>query len=342
MLCTLGSFARMSFPGPVQSTEREMKGIGALPSRGEQRAFGKVRAILLAFAMALALVNPLRASAGDVVHEHLGLKLNGRLEIAPGKSLEKDGVALILHGTLAHHGMEIIRDLQANLKQRGVNTLAVTLSLGVDGRTGMFDCAQEHAHRHSDAVDELSSWLEWLEARKAAWVDLIGHSRGGAQVALFAAEQANRISGRIVLVAPLLENTSAEEQASRYEAQFGKPLEPLLAEARTRVERGQADSPMDVPGFLTCPNARVHPTTFLDYYAGSRRSVPELLNDIGAPTLAIAAGGDEVVPGIVDALSAAGLPDNVTLTEVDGADHFFRDLFGEDLADEIATFLRRG
>lgn len=314
---------------------------GTLPRSGESIAFGKVRTIILAFAMVLALVAPVRASAEDVVHEHLGLKLNGRLEIAPGKSLEKDGVALILHGTLAHHGMEIIRELQANLKQRGINTLAVTLSLGLDRRTGMFDCGVEHDHRHSDAIEELGSWLEWLEARKAAWVDIIGHSRGGAQVALFAAEQGDKVSGRIVLVAPLLENVSAEEQASRYEAQFGKPLEPILADARARAEGDEAESLMDVPGFLTCPSARVSPTAFLDYYAGSRRSVPELLNDIKAPTLVVAAGGDEIIPGIVDALSAAGLPEHVTVSEVDGADHFFRDLFGEDLADEIATFLRR-
>lgn len=300
-----------------------------------------ISAAVLVFAAGLVLFGPLRASAEDVVHEHLGLGLNGRLEVAPGKSLEKDGVALILHGTLAHHGMEIIRDLQANLKQRGINTLAVTLSLGLDQRSGMFDCTLEHDHRHSDAVEELNAWMDWLEARKAAWVDVVGHSRGGAQVALFAAEEPDRITGRVVLVAPALENASAEDVASRYEAQFGAPLAPILDEARKRMDTEDETKLLDVPGFLYCRNARVSPPAFLDYYAPSRRPVPELLSRIEAPTLVVAAGGDEIVPGVVEALKSAGLPDHVEVSEVDGADHFFRDLFGEDLADEIAAFLRR-
>ena len=292
---------------------------------------------------ALLLLSPhSRASAEDVVAEHLGLELNGRLELAPGKSLEKHGVALILHGTLAHHGMEIIRDLQANLAQRGVNTLAVTLGLGLDRRSGMYDCALEHDHRHSDAIDELSTWSDWLKTKNAAWVDVIGHSRGGAQVALLAAEKPGLISGRLVLAAPSLENTPAAEAAARYEEQFGAPLEPILEQARKRMDSdGEEDRLLDVPGFLHCRNARVSPATFLDYYAPERRSVPELLQNITVPTLVVAAGGDQVVPGVVDALKNADLPENVTASEIDGADHFFRDLFGEDLADEIATFLRR-
>lgn len=300
-----------------------------------------IRASALVCATSLLLLTPLTASAEDVVHEHLGLGLNGRLEVAPGKSLEKDGVALILHGTLAHNGMEIIRDLQANLKDRGINTLAVTLSLGLDRRTGMLDCTLEHDHRHSDAVEELDAWTDWLTDRKAAWVDVIGHSRGGAQVAQLAAEKADRISGRVVLVASTLEDASAEAVAAQYEAQFGAPLAPLLDEAHKRADSGAADTLMEVPGFLYCQDARVSPATLLDYYAGERRSVTELLKEIKVPTLVVAAGGDEIVPDLVDKLKEAGVPDHIKLTEVDGADHFFRDLFGEDLADEIAAFLRR-
>lgn len=302
---------------------------------------GRIRTAMWLCATSVVLLTSSGALAEDVVHEHLGLGLNGRLEIAPGKSLEKDGVALVLHGTLAHHGMEIIQDLQANLKSHGINTLAVTLSLGLDRRTGMLDCALEHDHRHSDAAGELGVWMDWLAARNAAWVDVIGHSRGGAQVALYAAGEPDRVSGRVVLVAPALEDTPMAEVASRYEAQFGAPLAPLLADARRRADSDDADTLMDVPGFLYCQNARVSPAALIDYYAAERRSVPELLNDIKAPTLVVAAGGDEVVPDLANKLSAAGVPDQVKLSEVDGADHFFRDLFGEDLADEIAAFLRR-
>src|SRR5690606_20356370 len=105
-------------------------------------------------------------------------------------------------------------------------------------------------------------------------------------------------------VAPALENSPVDEIASRYEAQFGKPLAPILEEASKRAESDDAEILLDVPGFLYCQNVRVSPAAFLDYYAGLRPSVPELLHGIKVPTLVVAAGGDEVVPGVADALKA--------------------------------------
>ena len=57
-------------------------------------------------------------------------------------------------------------------------------------------------------------------------------------------------------------------------------------------------------------------------------------------TFVVVAGADELVPGVADALEAPGVATR-KISVVDGADHFFRDLYGEDLADAIATFLNR-
>lgn len=287
-------------------------------------------------ALALGLLG-IPAAAEDVVHKHAGLELLGRLEIAPGKSLEADGAALIVHGTLAHHRMEIIRDLQANLKQRGINTLAITLSLGLNRRTGMYDCKVEHDHRHGDAVEELSAWADWLRARGASRVNIIGHSRGGAQAALFAVEEPAKVTGKLVLVAPLIELPPAEA-AKRYAAQFGGPLESAIARARASDDSGEVDRLIDVPGFLNCPQARVTAGAFLDYYDGARPSLAELVAEVTRPSLLIAAGADEIVPDVADALR--GKADRLEVATIDGADHFFLDLYGEDLADRIAAFLQ--
>ena len=299
------------------------------------------RAAGLALTVMLLVAPVIPAAAEEVSHEHLGLQLRGNLVVAPGKSLERDGVALVVHGTMAHHGMEIIRDLQANLQQRGISTLAVTLSLGLDNRSGMYDCALEHDHRHQDAVEEIAAWLAWLKEKGAGRVDLIGHSRGGAQVALFAAGAPAEFSGRLVLAAPLLDNASPDQTAARYEAQFGRPLMPLLEAAR-KIEESDADEAplLEVPGFLNCRESRVSAAAFLDYYAGMRQPVAELLEQVKAPTLVVVAGADELVPGVADALEVPGVATR-KISVVDGADHFFRDLYGEDLADAIATFLNR-
>ena len=56
---------------------------------------------------------------------------------------------------------------------------------------------------------------------------------------------------------------------------------------------------------------------------------------IGKPTLVIVAGKDEVVPDL-----ATKLPSDVKPVVIDGASHFFLDLYGEEAADTIAKFVQ--
>ena len=72
--------------------------------------------------------------------------------------------------------------------------------------------------------------------------------------------------------------------------------------------------------------------TFLDAY----RELPAAaLAGIGRPTLVVIAGNDEIVPDL-----ESRLPAKTRHVVIEGSDHFFRDLNGEDAADAIAEFLR--
>ncbi len=293
-------------------------------------------AALLATSIAI-----LPAAAEPVANEYLGLEVNGNLEMAPGKTLQSNGVVLIVHGTLAHHRMEMIAALQENLKQRGVNSLAMTLSLGLNRRQGMFDCKLEHDHRHGDAADEIVSWVEWLQSKGASKITVLGHSRGGSQAALALVERGDVGVTRLVLAAPLLQ--LEPELAERYQGEHGQPLAPLLAKARKHVEDGEGDTLLDVPGFLYCRPARVTAAAFHDYYEPDpQHNVLRLLEQISTPTLLILAGDDRIVPGLSLAVTAAQsgnkLGERTEIETVDGADHFFRDLFGDELADRAAAF----
>jgi pimeloyl-ACP methyl ester carboxylesterase len=283
---------------------------------------------------------PLRA---ETVHqEYLGLEVNGNFEIAAGRSLEKDGAVLIVHGSAAHHRLEVIAGLQQNLKARGMNSLAITLSLGLPKRSGMFDCALEHDHRHADAADEIIAWVEWLQKKGASRITLLGHSRGGNQAALAIVERADAGVAGLILAAPLLQTEA--EIAARYAEAFGQPLAPLLASARKKIEDGEGDTLMDVPGFLHCRPAKVTAAAFHDYYAPDPQyDVLALLGQIGLPALLVLAGDDRVVPELAGAVAAARaahrLPARLSIATVDGADHYFRDLFGDELADKVAAFV---
>src|SRR3546814_10460853 len=85
---------------------------------------------------------------------------------------------VLVHGTLAHNRMEIMQMLQETLGERGISTLAVTLSMGVSDRRGMYDCAVPHRHSNAMAAAEIGAWIDWAVKQGAAKIGLLGHSRG--------------------------------------------------------------------------------------------------------------------------------------------------------------------
>ena len=80
------------------------------------RRFGERLAALVAFnwlgwAADIAAAEPVQVKLG-------ALRLNGNLEIANDRNLA-EGVAIVLHGTLGHHGEPPVAALQRNLKALG-------------------------------------------------------------------------------------------------------------------------------------------------------------------------------------------------------------------------------
>ncbi len=302
------------------------------------------RRLLLALCLAWGLVLALpaaslaEAAARDVSLAHKGLTLMGRLVIADGKSLA-DGVILITHGTLAHNRMEVIGAMQTALAERGQSSLAITLSLGIDKRRGMYDCGAPHRHRHTDALDEIGAWIGWLEGQGAKRIVLMGHSRGGNQTAWFAAERARPSVSHVVLLAPM--RFDFKRVRATYKERYGERLTPLLKKAKGLEAAGQPDAFLENVGFLYCKGARVTAEAFLSYYApDDRRDTPRLLKKIKVPVLVIVGSEDKVVAGLEEAVAPiAKARPNVKLQVIEDADHFFRDFYAEDAADAIVEFL---
>jgi pimeloyl-ACP methyl ester carboxylesterase len=266
------------------------------------------------------------ALADSVEIEAGGLTLAGELEQGdPSRP-----TLLIVHGTLAHRGMELIRNLQSLLAERGLGSLAITLSLGLDSRTGMYDCVVPHRHRHGDAPAEIAAWLDWLVAEGKERVVLMGHSRGGNQVAWTLAEQDRAIVAGAVLVAPMTWNASTVTAA--YDAASPTTLADLL-------QRAKLGEQLDGVRFLHCETATVAGDSFASYYADDPRfDTPTLLTGIEKPVLVIAGSEDAVVPDLAGRLDGLKQANVATLT-VEGADHFFLDLYAEEVADAIDGFV---
>jgi pimeloyl-ACP methyl ester carboxylesterase len=297
--------------------------------------------IQAAVALAVACAAPASLSARQVQEIELpygGVILLGDLVVPDGAGLD-EGVVLLTHGTLAHKDMELIESLQIALADRGVASLAPTLSHGLDRRRGMYDCAVPHRYLYLDALGEIGAWASWLAGQGAEAITLMGHSRGGNQTAWYAAERADERLSKVVLLAPATQ-AGPEYEAKAYKQRYGAALAPLLEEAEKLVAAGKGDRLISVPGFIYCENAEVSAAGFVSNYAPElRRDTPELIPAIEAPVLVIAGSLDKVVPDVPARIKPLADGTRVRLEVIEDADHFFLDFYAEDVADLVSELI---
>jgi len=295
------------------------------------------RAVLL---ISVLCLTTLAAYAEEVRIKHDGLTLNARVTLADGKAL-KDGAALMVHGTLAHNAMDTIQNLSDVLAERGISSLAINLSLGLDDRHGMYDCKTAHRHRQLDALDEIGAWLNWLNGQNAGPVVLFGHSRGGNQAARYAAGGSHPLVKHLVLMAPATWDRDRAQKG--FERSHGKPLAGVLATARKMIAGGQGGQMLRGTGVLYCPGADVTAESFASYYEPDPlHDTPAVLKNIAVPVLVVAAGKDTVVRDLPAKVQPLADGKRLHFAVVDDADHFFLDLFAEDFADVIEEFIGAG
>ena len=280
-------------------------------------------------------------SAYEVYAEELKLQqddltLNANLEKADDWPAAP--TVLITHGTLSHNKSEIMAALQELFLQHGVSSLAINLGLGLNDRHGPYDCNTPHNHRHEDAIDEIGTWLDWLEKQGVKQVVLLGHSRGGNQTAWFAAEHDDPVIKKVILVAP--QTWNPEYEAQSYENNYGKPLTAVLGNAESLVAAGRPAAAIEHTDFIYCKDTTASAEAVVSYYAADpRKDTPYLLAKIKKPILVFAGSEDQTVKGLNEKLAPLAKAGDIQLVVIDGADHFFRDLYVEDLVDSAVEFI---
>lgn len=286
--------------------------------------------LLLMLALLIGIFSATVASAATIALAYQGKTLEAELT-EPAPLTSDQPVFLLVHGTLAHNKMELITQLQTLLEDEGYSSLAINLSLGQNKRSGMYDCATPHQHKHSNATKEINAWVNWLQRQGATHIMLIGHSRGGNQSAQFSQRYPKHIQGQILL-APATWN--AKQAADDYQKRYHTPLADLLAKAKT----ASPDSWLESTGFIYCENAKVMAGSFLDYYLPNPQlDTPHLLKSTQVPTLVISGSEDSTVSDLPARLTEVENP-HVSHYPVEGADHFFRDLYMDEVVEALLEF----
>lgn len=295
--------------------------------------------------MGLAVLLALAGSAGAAEQE-LELSVDGRATLAtlrsPAAMTPETPLVVMTHGTLAHKDMEVIQGVAKALEQRGIASIAHTLSLGLDRRKGMYDCAVRHDYVVEDAVAEIGAWVARARGMSRL-VFAFGHSRGGNQVARYLAARESPPVAGAVLLAPVTAKAETDLRAS-YAQTYGKPLEPFVELATKAIAAGRGGEWMDVPGFIYCRNAVVTARALMSFYGpDAGQDTAALVARVKPPVLVLAATKDTVVPDVAASFAslAGSSGGRVQLDSIEDADHFFRDLFAEDVADRIAEFVKQ-
>ncbi len=256
-------------------------------------------------------------------------KLNGNLIAVEDK---QQAAFLILHGTWAHAAMELPATLQSLLDDEGYASLAITLSLGVNDRQGFFDCKSPVVQVHEAALDELHAWYLFLREQGYSNVVLMAHSRGGAQAALYQLKYPQDTFAALLLIAPITWQKDVEAKA--YHDTYGVNLSDLLAQAEQYQQVGKAL--FTPPGILYCKNTPVSPHAFISYYSAlPEKNTPALLANTLIPTF-VYLGSEDLLS--ISFSKQQGLfvnKNNITVVNIEGADHFFRDLYADELIEDL-------
>jgi pimeloyl-ACP methyl ester carboxylesterase len=232
--------------------------------------------------------------------------------------------------------MEIISGLQSMLAERDVSSIAINLSLGIDDRAAaMYECPTPHTHKHTDAIAEIATWVGWLTDQGVERILLLGHSRGGNQVARYAATQLDPAVSEVVLLAP--QTWDQENAAKEYLQRYKTPLQPILAQAQTLVASGKGAALLGPLGFIYCADTKASAEAFVSYYAADPdMDTPRLLPRIKVPVVVFAGTQDKAFAELTEKTEPLLDGDRLRLEVVDGAGHFFRDLYSEEIADALA------
>lgn len=266
------------------------------------------------------------------------LTVNANVVMAEGKDWS-DSVVLLLHGTTTHNGRETYKSIQKLLAESGVSSIAPNLSLNVSDRHGEVDCSRLQTHRHQDSLNEVDFWLSWLEKKGASDVTLIGHSRGGNQIAWHTVERESDLVKRAVLIAP--QTWSKEAMFKEYQKKYDQALPALLNKAEKLVKAGNGSSVLKPVNFIYCKDSQVTAEAFVSYYRPDERmDTPTLLKKAVKPTLVMIGSADNVVADLEAKMDGV---DNELVSSyvVEDADHFFLDLFAEELVEQVVSFMEQ-
>ncbi len=264
--------------------------------------------------------------------------LNKSIEINANhytNSRANNTAAISIHGTRGFKTMEIVSALSDNLLGLNIDTIAPNISYGINDRNDSFlTCDINHHHNRHANINEIVRWFSYAIGKDYKNIILIGHSRGGQDVLnaykkileVYPTES-KKISS-IVLLAPLTDNVD----------DINDHLQKSNNSTMNQLLNMDGDSLIEM-NFLNCSNAKVKISSFLSYYNLARQDETiQILKDIKISTNVFTASEDAFVPKTHSKIAKIN-NSYINLVQVQGSDHFFRDLFLDEVIEILSELI---
>ncbi len=246
-------------------------------------------------------------------------------------------IFLIIHGTRGYKDMEIISSLSSRLYENGYDTLSINLSYGINNRENTFlPCDIRHQHNEHDSIGEIVSWYKYLLLKGYKEINFIGHSRGAFNVAQSLALLEDKYIKNSYLLAPVIDTYLGTK--AYYENELNIPYDSII----NSNEKFFISDKYPQINFLYCQNAIVSSETFRSYLDFSEKdakypftfSILKLLNNIESQITIISGTDDEILLDSYKKFYDIN-KNNIRFVTIDGGDHFFRDLYLDEVIDVI-------
>ena len=282
------------------------------------------------FLTVFSISNLVSASNNIKITSDDGTTLNANLY----DNLQNDSVYMLVHGTRGFKTMEIIRSLEQKILLNGHDVLSINLSYGVNNRNdGFLSCDIEHIHNEHKSVREIISWYQYLLSKNYKKITFVGHSRGGFNI-VQASEIINNKDIELHLLAPIVDTYKGTRDY--YMSEHNLPYDQII---QSNDEYIISDRYPAI-NFLFCENARVSSSTFRSYldFTENRSKYPftfnilKLLNKSNIKISIYSGTADEI---LLDSYKMFESIDkgNITHYIIEGGDHFFRDIYLDDVID---------
>ena len=286
--------------------------------------------IYLLFLTVFLFSNLVLASNSIEITRNDGIKLNANLS----QNLQNDSVYMIVHGTRGFKTMEIIKSLEEKIILNGHDVLSVNLSYGVTNRDDSFlSCDIKHTHNEHESVTEIISWYQYLLGKNYKKIIFVGHSRGGFNIVQASALIGNK-DIELHLLAPIVDTYKGTRDY--YMSEHNLPYDQII-QNNDEYMISEKYPPIN---FLFCENAQVSSSTFRSYldFTENRSKYPftfsifKLLSESNSKVSIYSGSADEILLDSYKRFESLN-KENIKHYVIDDGDHFFRDIYLDDVID---------